>query len=147
MEIVVVSAGVGVYDVDFKMRQITKQRVLSSGVGVTLINVTEPPFHRTPLFRLQSTSLACTASLALSVDVHVELIPEQERHGIPLSALDFADVWLLTASCWLSALLSLVFRFYTKENTLIHTYRGIPEMKVMPRHMAAFKVCAILILQ
>ena len=57
MEIIVLSAGVGVYDVDFKLRQITKQRVLNSGVGVTLINVTEPPFHRTPLFRLQSTSL------------------------------------------------------------------------------------------
>ena len=37
MEIIVVTAGVGFYEVDGQMRRVTKQRVLDTGVGVNLV--------------------------------------------------------------------------------------------------------------
>ena len=37
MEVIVVTAGVGFYEVDGQMRRVTKQRVLDTGVGVNLV--------------------------------------------------------------------------------------------------------------
>ena len=43
------STGSGIFEVDWKMSQITKQRILDNGVGSDLICVGEQPLHAAPL--------------------------------------------------------------------------------------------------
>lgn len=51
--IVLISPGCGFYKVDPQLAQITKQRMMDTGIGMDLICLSQPPLHVTPLFFVQ----------------------------------------------------------------------------------------------
>ena len=55
---IVITPGVGIFEVDRDLNVITKQRIIDSGVGSDLICVGEQPLHAVPLFRMHSRTEA-----------------------------------------------------------------------------------------
>ena len=48
--IVVLSAGTGWFEVDYRLSQVTKQRLTDNGIGCDVVCCGSPPLHTVPLF-------------------------------------------------------------------------------------------------
>lgn len=48
--LVMITAGAGFYQVNPKLAQITKQRMMDNGIGMDLVSLSAPPLHMVPLF-------------------------------------------------------------------------------------------------
>lgn len=54
--IVMITAGCSIFNVDERLAQITKQRMMDNGVGMDMISLTTPPMHVVPLFICQTST-------------------------------------------------------------------------------------------
>jgi hypothetical protein len=57
ISVVIVTAGTGVYEVDYNMLKLTTDTLVGSGVGIDLVSLSPMPLHSVPLFKYRSPRL------------------------------------------------------------------------------------------
>eukprot|EP01116_Phalansterium_solitarium_P019294 TRINITY_DN5330_c3_g2_i1.p1 TRINITY_DN5330_c3_g2~~TRINITY_DN5330_c3_g2_i1.p1 ORF type:complete len:1057 (-),score=354.64 TRINITY_DN5330_c3_g2_i1:144-3314(-) len=74
---VVITPGVGLYDVGSALARITKHKMMENGIGCDLVCLTQPPLHVVPLFRFKDLSY----SYAQPHWIHVSYLPQKAGVG------------------------------------------------------------------
>lgn len=68
LSLVIITAGTGIFEVDYNMLKLTTDSLVGSGIGVDLVSLARMPLHSVPLFRYRSPhfprGLSGLASLA-----------------------------------------------------------------------------------
>ncbi|GAB7350759.1 hypothetical protein MBLNU459_g1305t2 [Dothideomycetes sp. NU459] len=54
ISLVIITAGTGVFEVDYNMLKLTTDSLVASGIGVDLVSLARMPLHSVPLFRYRS---------------------------------------------------------------------------------------------
>ncbi|KAK2121422.1 GATOR complex protein depdc5 [Saguinus oedipus] len=75
---VVITPGVGVFEVDRLLMILTKQRMIDNGIGVDLVCMGEQPLHAVPLFKLHNRSAPRDSRLGDDYN-----IPHWINHSFP----------------------------------------------------------------
>lgn len=81
VSLVIITAGTGIFEVDYNMLKLTTDSLVGSGIGVDLVSLARMPLHSVPLFRYRSPHLARGLnglfSLAESSSFHAGSTPRQ----------------------------------------------------------------------
>ena len=75
ISVMIVTAGTGVYEVDYNMLKLTTDTLVGSGVGIDLVSLSPMPLHSVPLFKYRSPR--SMSSLKAETSNHRELRPEK----------------------------------------------------------------------
>lgn len=57
LSVVVVTPGVGAFEVDRKLCRLTSQRLIDNGIGLDLVCLSKPPLYTTPLFQFMTNNV------------------------------------------------------------------------------------------
>ncbi|GAB9476289.1 Dep domain-containing protein, partial [Globisporangium polare] len=92
--IVMITAGCSIFNVDERLAQITKQRMMDNGVGMDMISLTTPPMHVVPLFICQKSAAGtpfCAVNTRYQHAAEDQSVRRQRNYSISsdnLSALE-----------------------------------------------------------
>lgn len=85
LSLVIITAGTGVFEVDYNMLKLTTDSLVSSGIGVDLVSLARMPLHSVPLFRYRSphfaNALSGLSTLADSSTIYTGSTPKQSGFG------------------------------------------------------------------
>ena len=81
ISVVVISAGSGIYNVDYNLFKVTTDSLLANGIGVDLVCLSNVPLHSVPLFRYRDPR-NITHSEDAAVDRSEENTPKQKSSAI-----------------------------------------------------------------
>ena len=88
---IVITPGVGIFQVDAELQKITKRRIIDSGVGSDLICVGEQPLHAVPLLELHSPDSATKGDSSATTDSRQRGPDYRMPHWLNLSFYDSPD--------------------------------------------------------
>jgi hypothetical protein len=66
ISVVIVTAGTGVFEVDYNMLKLTTDTLVGSGVGIDLVSLSPMPLHSVPLFKYRSPRLKSSLTAKVS---------------------------------------------------------------------------------
>lgn len=70
ISVIVVTAGTGVFEVDFNMLKLTTDTLVGSGIGIDLVCLSPMPLHSVPLFKYRNPRAISLANKQPPVDRH-----------------------------------------------------------------------------
>ncbi|KAK4993190.1 vacuolar membrane-associated protein iml1 [Elasticomyces elasticus] len=73
---IIITAGTGVYEVDYSMLKLTSDTLISNGIGIDLVALSHTPLHSVPLFKYRTPHV-------ISNNLARQKSPDHGRSGMP----------------------------------------------------------------